>query len=243
MPEEQPSVVKKALLNNKVNALHSDITNIRKIVYQKATYPGWGALILSSGDCRVDWNNDDKPYDANFAHELLHLKLQLDGFCRYTNIGGEIRKDQVEEAKQLLIFLDQVFQHAKMIGPFLSMNFSKSFFYGSHDRDPSGLTNRYLKGKTTKIGLAMAYMNSISPGGSITRKNRGDLVNAVLAKAGSNFEPCKEKIDKCLAEWEAQESLDHRDHLRTILRELVDFREMTIGPHGAIELGPDWFQV
>lgn len=185
--------------------IYNEVSGKIPIKLVKDTTGGWSASIVN-GDAIITYRKSNYP-DACFAHELLHIKYELNG------LKPPLIKDEEGVTNILAIIFNQLCHH-KIYQEFYDMGFNEEEFLNDYDasqidnlarRDLKLLEELYLKSGEIKgsTALLLPYLmlqsphdNSVSTQQHILRlKQIGD----------NNFFT---EIDTIIADWVAQDSLD-----------------------------------
>jgi hypothetical protein len=166
---------------------------------------GWSAKI-ENGDAIITYKESDFP-DACFAHELLHIKYELNG------LTPPLIKDN-EDVSSIMPFLFNQLCHHKFYKEFYDMGFNEEEFLNENDiSEVDTLAKRdikYLEGIFTTNGtingstvLLLPYIVLKSPhdNSDITKKH----IERLKSLGENSF---FQTIDTILKEWSEQESLD-----------------------------------
>jgi hypothetical protein len=185
--------------------LYNELKDKIKIRLVKDIKIGWSAKI-ENGEAIITYNKSSYP-DACFAHELLHIKYELNG------LKQPLIKDN-EDVTNIMPFLFNQLCHHKFYQEFYDMGFNEEEFLNENDatevdtlaKSDIKLIEGIFKNSGTISGstvLLLPYIVLKSPHDkSETTKNHIEH----LKRIGDNV--FFQAIDTILQEWKNQESLD-----------------------------------
>lgn len=206
MPRKKPFKYDIADIVSEYNEdLYNDVKDKITIKLVKNFQIGWSAKI-ENGVAVITYKKSDYP-DACFAHELLHIKYELNG------LTPPLIKDD-ENVTDIMPFLFNQLCHHKFYQEFYDMGFNEEEFLNEDDasqvntlanRDIKQLEEIYTKSGTINgsTALLLPYLVLKSPhDNSETTKQHIERLKKI---GNNNF---FQTIDKILQEWANQKSLD-----------------------------------
>jgi hypothetical protein len=206
MPRKKPFKYEIADILSLYNEdLYNELKDKIKIRLVKDIKIGWSAKI-ENGEAIITYNKSNYP-DACFAHELLHIKYELNG------LKQPLIKDN-EDVTNMMPFLFNQLCHHKFYQEFYDMGFNEEEFLNENDatevdslvKSDIKLIEGISKNNGTISGstvLLLPYIVLKSPHDkSETTKNHIEH----LKRIGDNV--FFQTIDTILQEWKNQESLD-----------------------------------
>ena len=217
-PEEYSMDVAKTLNKNpNLKRLFNEIDQWKKIRFEKSQDGFWGAH--QDGDMAVITYASSSDKVSCLAHELLHFKVQKDGYRRLRVIATSYSEKKL--AKSLLNALDNELQHHKMFPMFKEMGFLSEKFYNDSDTKTAEYLDMILsqscKASHTCILL---YLNVIALGGSLSRKQ----INSYKHKFRTTFQDLVNfnQIDSAIKLWVESSGYCSEQCVREIFRTLED---------------------
>lgn len=201
------------LVDDRNRALYNEVNARLPLRLETSTIPYWGSQ-FGEGTATIAMVPTEHPV-ASFTHELLHLKLRLDGLVRPTAFTArQIEMDTVN-------FFYNELAHHKMFPLFLAMGFQPSEFYSqldaaqSHDLlsiDLARLRMRRRAERSLLAGLDVArpYMLIYAPA----------ELRASMVRYAQQLDELADRrflrmLDETLIEWIETDTLDMR---RTLAR-------------------------
>lgn len=206
MSRKKPLEYKVADLVTEYNQdLFDEVSKKVEIDLEKNIKEGWSAKI-ENGKARITYRISDYP-DASFAHELLHIKYELNGL-----LPPEIM-DNEGVINTLPIIFNQLCHH-KFYKEFCDMGFDESEFLNDNDayeidylarRDLPPLENFYSKKGEIQgsVNLLLPYISFLSP----HDKSEKTLTHIDRLKKIGNKDFFT-KVDTIIGDWVASETLD-----------------------------------
>jgi len=191
--------------NSYLKELYKEIANWRPIKAQKSSNSEWGSHIDEHGNAVVTYAKSKNQLSA-LAHELLHFKIQKDGYKKLKCIVSSLEDKAL--AKNLMDALDNELQHHKMYSIFSAMGFRSKDFYCDDDINTKEYLENALENNPKNISnLIVYYLTLIAPGGSLKDSDINDLKIRFREKVGEaeGFDT----IDMLFKCWESSDSLNH----------------------------------
>ncbi len=185
--------------------LYNEVAERISVKLIKDNQTGWSAKIVN-GEAVITYKKADAP-DACFAHELLHIKYELNG------LKPPMIKDNEGVTDIMPLLFNQICHH-KFYNEFYDMGFNEEEFLNDHDameidilakRDLKLLKDIFSKSGEIKgsTALLLPYIMLKSPHDkSETTKQFIERIKKIGDK--SFFEA----IDTILTDWTSQETLD-----------------------------------
>jgi hypothetical protein len=178
-----------------------------KLVPQKGG--GWSAQIDDSGDAIIGYSKSEYP-DAAFAHELLHIKAELDGLK-----DPYVRSNEPGIDWTLIRFFINQLTHHRFYEEFYDMGFSENEFLNDNDYDDTrrtlnrdvGTLEKLRKGAGEPLrGLVvlMPYLVCISP--NETSKEIQDFKERIINVSDPIF---ISEINDIITEWVSSKRMDY----------------------------------
>jgi hypothetical protein len=206
MPRKKPHKYEIADLLSEYNRdLYNEVSSKIDIDLVKDIKLGWSASI--DGDKAIITYKKVESPDACLAHELLHIKYELNG------LKAPLTKDE-EGVTDIVPFLFNQLCHFKFYNEFYELGFNEEEFLNEQDetekeqlakRDINTLEQIYEKSGEIKgsTALLLPYIVLKSPH-DISETTKG-YINRLKKIGEANF---FETIDKIIDEWVNSESLD-----------------------------------
>lgn len=203
------SSIDKARNNASVDALYLELEAIMPITAR----PAGGDTVtwtveVTDGAIDIEYGSAKYP-DAALAHELLHARVQLDGYRRYlTNIAPPSKNIIVRE---ILGALDNELQHHRMLPRFLDMGFRASQFYNDGDRHTFAKTKRQLEKMDSNDPIELfllPFLSILSPGGVMSDQERNQLRNRCESRCARATWKRLVEIEGILHAWGESDSHD-----------------------------------
>ena len=158
--------------------------------------------------------------EASYAHELLHIDMQMSG---YNRIRLALAMDPVIQAQlpTLIRCMDNEFQHYKMYEKFRVLGFPGEHFYC--DKDAASYAT--LMGKTkipgeTIISLAINFLSSIAPGGTMTDVQRTTLKQAFYDYEQGRYLAKLQVIEDIIERWKKDASFNAESYFIEFFKNL-----------------------
>jgi hypothetical protein len=226
--------IEKARTNPNVEALYREVEGVLPIVFRQSlsNTTTWTVEVRSDA---VDIVFGSARYpDAALAHELLHAKVQIAGYRRYLATIARPLLNNVVIA--LLGPLDNELQHFRMYPHFEEMGFRAEQFYHDGDKNTFESLRRIferMKGNEAPEVFLTQFLSVLSPGGSISPQQRGQLKNRCQYKCGKRTWRMLIAIEEIMLEWSASDVMDAGDTIRNVLRVLDRYSDVWVGwdPH------------
>lgn len=193
------------LISEYNHKLHDEVSKKIEIKLVKDIFKGWSASI-ENGQAIITYNKSEYP-DASFAHELLHIKYELNG------LEPPMVKDNEDVTDIMPIIFNQLCHH-KFYSEFYDLEFNEEEFLNENDsvqisklaeRDINILEDTFKKSGEIKgsTALLLPYIVLISPHDKSEKilkyidrlKNIGDK---------SFFD----NVDSIIKDWTESETLD-----------------------------------
>lgn len=198
--------------NNDLNVLYEEINSWKPIVLEKSSDSMWGSHINDKGEAVVSYAKASN-YPACLAHELLHFKMQKNGYKRMKCSVSSL--EDKELSTRLIEALDNELQHHKMFILFSRMGFSNESFYFDGDAEIRKYLDKVLEEKDGTIhALITDYLTAIAPGGPLSTKEVGEYKKRFREKMGSPV--VFDAIDNAIENWVSSDSYDQEDTVRDI---------------------------
>ncbi|MBL7987112.1 MAG: hypothetical protein JNJ94_03510 [Chlorobi bacterium] len=202
------------LVDDRNRALYTELNAQLPLRLETSTVPYWGSR-FGAESATIFMVPTEHPV-ASFTHELLHLKLRLDGLIRPTAFTS--RPLDLETVN----FFYNELAHHKMFPLFLGMGFQPDEFYSqldaaqSHDllaNDFAQLRMRRRSERSLLIGLDVArpYMLIYAPS-----ELRASMVRYAQQLDELADRRCLRMLDDMLIEWIETDTLDMRRALARI---------------------------
>lgn len=224
------------LVDDKNTALHEHLATRIDISLEDASGELWTSK-LSEGVAYIGVGESDYP-TACFAHELLHMKLELDGMVHPQFIDDEGLQDA---SGQVQFFYNQLAHH-RMYPEFAEMGYPPEQFL--HDSDPVQ-SRRLLKEEVSRLE------RQFRRGGDEPLRGRDILVpylsllrsphdeSTLMSRKGQRLvriaDSCfLNRIDRVLETWVVDRSLDCCLSLARLFK-LAGFPGMAFSPTGSCE--------
>jgi hypothetical protein len=202
-----------SLVDNRNQALYTEITAQLPLQLEPSTIPYWGSQ-FGQESATIFMVPTEHPV-ASFTHELLHLKLRLDGLVRPTAFTArQLEMDTVN-------FFYNELAHHKMFPLFLGMGFQPNEFYSqldaaqSHDLLAIDLARLRMRRRAersllTGLDVARPYMLIYAPA----------ELRASMVRYAQQLDELADRrflrmLDDTLIEWIETDTLDMR---RTLAR-------------------------
>ena len=210
--------IKKCITNTNLS-LFNYVKNNIKLTFEEVDPPEWGC-ILDGKTGIIRYSNSEHPEEA-FVHELLHLKLQIDGYIRPYYAVLPKKSQRNFHLKTLIFAIDNELQHHKIYQEYLSMGYSEKYFYNDKDLDDIHKTldidnDNMLQKYGTAIDAMIYYITTLSPG----IEKIGIDINSIKEKFKNlpieNIRLILDNLENCFNEWKSQESLDCRNIIKQI---------------------------
>jgi len=206
MPRKKPLEYKlEDLVSEYSQEIYDEVSNEIEIDLLKDIKEGWSAKI-ENGRAIITYNKSNYP-DACFAHELLHIKYELNGLV------PPMIMDNEGVTEVLPIIFNQLCHH-KFYKEFYDMGFNEEEFLYDNDsyqielqarRDIKILEDLHAKSGDIQgsVVLLLPYISLISPHDQ-SEKTKSFIER--LKKIGdTNF---FNKVDAIIGDWVASETLD-----------------------------------
>jgi hypothetical protein len=197
-----------------VTSLLAEISNEVTIKFVASDHDGWGSN-MEDGSATIWWSGCRHP-SASLAHELLHLRLQLQGYKRARIIISNIADPETN--KRLMGAIDNEIQHHKFYADFLAAGFEPHQFYMDSDAD----TEHFLDGETnggphSAASVAINFLTLMAPGGSLTDSAKSRLRDKFDALESGTYRPMLGNIQRILDDWTASPGADATAHIKELL--------------------------
>lgn len=206
-------IIAEAKKDNRVTTLFEEVKKVISIRFQIAKNDSWETYISSSRSSRkkigiIRFCKSNHPA-ACFAHELLHLSLQIRGYKKY------ILALSSSDIKDLLYALDNELQHHEMYKQFLQLGFRPNEFYGDDDKLTEGRLIQSLNRPISSIkDILLDFLTLIAPGGSISDERKNELITKFKKKANSAYSKQLNEIKNIFTDWAESQTLDSEKYLR-----------------------------
>lgn len=205
------------LVNEFNQELYKEITGKIEIQLLKSDDICWSAEINNNTGI-IRYSKSNHP-DAAFAHELLHIKYELNGLKQPLVINNEL-----ESVMDILSFLFNQLCHHKFYEEFINMGFLEEEFLDDYDlkkvafnadRDIKALEKIYsIQGTISgSIPLLLPYLMLKSPNDNTQQSKK--YIDRLKKIGDSTF---YSKIDSILSDWKHQQSLDSSKIFARILK-------------------------
>ena len=216
MAKDQPKQVYTIdqLLDGRNNALFEEVNAAAPVQLVPSTNGEWGGVLNASGHTsKVETIPDDHPGPA-FAHELLHIKLEIAGLVKPSvllNCPGQYEGSVLQFCNDLA--------HHKMYPLFTAMGYDADEFLGSADDGVQGFIDRALgdlkklkkaESSTLKVLLLGVYFGINNPHDT-KAANRENLIAVVGQQTVA-------ELDQVLNEWKEGNPMDFSPYLALMLR-------------------------
>lgn len=123
--------IDKARRDPRVSSLLEEVDAKTKLKFSQSKEPGWGSS-YADGIYRITYSGCRHP-SASLAHELLHVKTQLNGYKRIRIGISSI--DQTQSFNRFMECFDNELQHHKFYEEFISLGFEPHQFYMDEDAE------------------------------------------------------------------------------------------------------------
>lgn len=210
--------LKKTLKKNEdLNSLYEEINSWKPVVLEKSSDSMWGSYINDKGEAVVSYAKASN-YPACLAHELLHFKMQKNGYKRMKCSVSSMQNNEL--SKRLIDALDNELQHHKMFSLFSRMGFSNEFFYFDGDAGIREYLDKVLEEQDATIhALITDYLTVIAPGGPLSIKEVDNYRSRFRKKIGSPV--AFDEIDSAVESW-ASSGRYNQDYTVRRIYSLVD---------------------
>lgn len=234
---------KVAKKNRNLNALYLEILNWTNIRAEKSSGNNWGSHIDENGYAVVSYCKTQNQLAA-LAHELLHFKIQKEGYKRLRSVVSPPEHRLL--AKRLLDALDNELQHHKMYDLYTNMGFLKHHFYSDDDAYVSEILNNELSaGERTFKDLVLPYLTLSAPGGHMANKEVQEFKRRFRDACA---EPTKfDDLDTILLDWRSQVNMDAENTVSAVFKLGFHPEDIWIGydngngfPDSGFYIGPEF---
>lgn len=153
--------------------------------------------------------------ESCFVHELLHIKLQINGFKKLkTGISScLLNKDLID----IINHLDNHLQHHRMFPEFEKLGYSKEEFYIDSDIKTENKLKKYLSGNNFDFKLTfLHYLTVISPGGSMSKDTIFDLKEEFKTIKQGCYRELIDLIDEIFEEWRNSTDLNYEPLIKNL---------------------------
>ena len=204
----------KANRDGRISSLKKEVASQVKIRYRKSKNDSW-ASNMEHGIATIWWKGCRHP-SAAFAHELLHIKLQLTGYRRIRISISNIAEPQT--SNRLMNCIDNEMQHHKFYDEFISLGFQADQFYCDAD---SGIEifieNEISQINSSTVNASIVFFSLIAPGGFLSDSAKSRL-RAMLDKLDDGKHArCFKEIEKTVADWVGSPSADATEYIKRVL--------------------------
>ena len=193
------------LINTKYNVKLNKIKDI-----------SWTSFIIGK-TAHIGYINCSNP-EAAFTHELLHFKLQINGFTKLT-YGAFPIKDEYDFFPTFLEALDNELQHHKIYNEFLKMGYAEKSFYCDDDCNTSEYIKNYLSSSNQSIlKLLTNYLTVISPGSNLIFDNIDNTKKLFRSKKNLIYERVMDTIDNEIEDWSTSSTCNPKNTIINIFK-------------------------
>lgn len=210
----------KANGDSRIQSLIKEVSSKVKVKYRKSKHDSW-ASNMEHGVATIWWKGCAHP-SASFAHELLHIKLQLNGYKRirvsFSNLADPATSSRLMEC------IDNEIQHHKFYDEFIAIGFKPDQFYGDSDSEIEEFLEKQISEcMSSTVEAAIVFFSLIAPGGSLTDEAKTRIRAKLYALDGGKHIPCFEGIEKAIMEWSSASSGDATEYIKRVI--------LSIKPH------------
>lgn len=216
--------IDKARRDSRISSLLSDISSNTKLKYTKSKNDGWGCN-YSNGAFIISYSGCNHP-SAALAHELLHVKTQLNGYKRIRIGISSI--DQTESFIRFMTCLDNELQHHKFYNEFIMLGFEPHQFYCDSDIE----TEAYICGEINNgykklIDAVICLFSIIAPGGTMPNTTIDVLKQQLFSVNDGVYKGSLQKIEKAVNNWAQSPSFDAVQTVKNILLSMEQTNNLT----------------
>lgn len=214
----------KANRDSRIQSLKKEVLSRIKVKYRKAKSDSW-ASNMEQGIATIWWKGCAHP-SASFAHELLHLKLQLAGYKRIRVSISNLADP--ETSKRLMGCIDNEMQHHKFYREFTTLGFRDDQFYCDFDSGiEEFLESEISQCNSSTVNASIVFFSLIAPGGSLTDVAKTSIRAKLYALDGGKHIPSFEGIEASIADWVGVPSADATEYIRRILLAIKPHNNLT----------------
>jgi hypothetical protein len=210
--------IKSILKESQLTSLYHELIKFYNIEFKEnITSKTWRASIVDEHNAVIEFSNTKYP-NSCLAHELLHLKIQTDGYKipSLINTGKEIDN---KFAKLVKDFSEELMHH-KIYPMFIKLGFPKEEFYHDDDVQQFEFLEKHLSflRKQTKHGkidlshLVSSYLTIISVGGAIPDIKMIDMRRRFMYLEKNILLG----VEKIINDWKNEESLDSTNYIKRL---------------------------
>lgn len=198
--------------NKKVAELFSEINTWKPILFQEDNNSEdntWGSHIDENGNAVISYceTNNKLTY---LAHELLHFKVQKDGYRRIKSCCYH----PLFRNNELLDALDNELQHHKMFPIFIGLGLDGKKFYCDSDLQIYAVLKRNLEKNSNQLNdFIVDYFSLIAPGGTLSNQKKDILKHKFQKKVGKDY---LDKIDIIFRNWIRDKSFNSEIYIKQI---------------------------
>jgi hypothetical protein len=216
--------IDKARKDSRVSSLLEELDAKTKLKFSQSKEPGWGSS-YGDGIYRITFSSCRHP-SASLAHELLHVKTQLNGYKRIRIGISSI--DQTESFNRFMTCLDNELQHHKFYDEFISLGFEPHQFYMDEDTETENhLRQEIDNGYEKLIDSVICLFSIIAPGGAMTSTTIEALKTKLYSVNGGAYKESLQKIEELVASWSRSPSFDAVPTIKWIMLVMAPLQNMT----------------
>lgn len=182
----------------RIAALAGTVRSQLKIRYVP-TESGWAAAIKGRS---VEIGYSESPYPVScLAHELLHARLQLNGYRRikvyFTGHGSHTNFKRFADA------LDNELQHHRMFPDYLALGLPPEQFYDHQEIGVASELRHRVFSSAPRDLLSMIpdFLTVLAPGGELTPASRSELLGEFMRWAGPQNQAALLEVGAALDAW------------------------------------------
>ena len=226
----------KARKDPRVTPLLTEVENSVRLEFVAAKHDGWGSN-MEDGRATIWWSSCRHP-SASLTHELLHLRLQTQGYRRIRISISNIADPQT--SKILMDAIDNEIQHHKFYKEFLNAGFHPHQFYADSDAD----IERFLDGEIDSgphvaASVATIFLSLIAPGGNLMDSAKSRIRAKLVALESGVHTAMLENIERLLRDWTASVETDATAYIKNILLAVRPTNNLTWYGFRATDRPPD----
>ncbi len=174
--------------------------------FEKSDKNKWGCDI--AGKEAIVFYCQTKYPEASLTHELLHFKLQINGYKRIYS-GLAIEKETQTHLFRIIPVLDNELQHIKFFSDFIGLKYKSEHFYS--DSDSSSIQyfkQRLQESNLSIIQLVVDFLSLQAPGGYLSYEQKEELENQFLSYNNEIYKVQFENVKSILYTWNESSTLN-----------------------------------